>query len=179
MLLRLLQIFSLFLGMTWLLASTSYAQDQDILHPGERLNIIIYGESDLSGKYKISDSGTITMPLIGIIPVNNLTLEKLRQTISEKYADGYLINPVITVDLLENGHVYVMGEVRNPGQYEFQNKINALKAVALAGGFTYRANTEEFELLRNTDNKEEKKMMIDPYEVMIDGDIITIKERFF
>lgn len=159
--------------------SASIQNRDETLHIGDSVQVIVLGENDLSGVFTVAGDGTLSMPLIGSIPAGDTTIEILKTRITARLADGYLIHPVVELKKVKQGTVYILGEIRNPGRYTFGDTINTLKAVALAGGFTYRANTEKFELLRGEAGERGEKTQIPAQEIMQDGDILIVKERLF
>lgn len=150
-----------------------------VLGADDVINVTVYGENDLSKSYKIGSTGLISFPLIGEINVSGKTTRQVEQVLREKLLDGYLVNPDVSVEVASYRPFYILGEVRNPGSYDYTNGATVLKAVALAGGFTYRANKKEVQVLKT------KNAGSDLYDkVSVDtsigpGDIILVKERFF
>lgn len=119
------------------------------------------------------------MPLIGDVGIKGCSASQAKQIITERYADGYLLNPNITIEIISYKPIYVIGEVRAPGEYKFAPDMTVLKAVALAGGFTYRANKKSMSILRNKNNDMPAQKKYSPDDAVMPGDIITIKERLF
>jgi polysaccharide export outer membrane protein len=147
--------------------------------PDEELRITVYEEPELSSTYKVSGDGLISMPLIGDIQVNGLTLSEIDDKITAALSEGYLINPSVSIEVSKYRPFYILGEVRTPGSYSFVTDMSVLNAAALAGGFTYRANRKSVELLR-TRNSEAQIIKEHPVaEAVLPGDIILVKERFF
>lgn len=149
------------------------------LGPEDSLNIIVYGEDELSGEYKISDTGTIDMPLIGDVNLIGCTLNEAESKIKEKYSGGYLVDPSISSEIKNYKPFYITGEVRLPGRFDYVTGMNVIKAVALAGGFTYRANRKEIQILRNNYNGTPVYETHPVEESVKPGDVILVKERFF
>jgi polysaccharide export outer membrane protein len=153
--------------------------DSYVLGVDDVLKIVVYGEDKLSGKYKVGSSGTISFPLLDDINVAGKMLNEVEALIEAKLADGYLKNPSVSIEVESYRSFYILGEVRAPGSYSYKNNINVLKAVAVAGGFTYRANKKHVRILKT------RKDGSDIYEEMPvnaavePGDIILVKERFF
>jgi len=148
------------------------------LGPGDELKITIFHEDDLSGTYKIDGTGSISMPLIGNINISKLSLPELEENLINAYSQDILKNPKITVEVLNYRPFYIVGEVKNPGSYPFVEGMNIINAVALAGGFTYRAKENSMTITRTIANKQ-KKENLEPQNLVLPGDIIEIEERFF
>ena len=148
------------------------------LGSGDQIKVTVYGEDDLSGEFELDGSGTISMPLIGAVTLGNQILTNAETLIVEKLADGYLINPRVSIEVLNYRPFYILGEVKEPGSYAYVSGMTVLNAVALASGFTYRASESKIEVTRKVDG-EEVKMRIEVTAAVLPGDIIRVPERFF
>lgn len=148
------------------------------LGSGDEIRIIVYGEEDLSGEFEIDGNGKISMPLIGNVIVGGKDLNEAEGLIAELLADGYLITPRVNLEVLNYRPFYILGEVDQPGSYPYVNDMTVLNAVALASGFTYRANKKKIEITRKLDGREQK-VTVDITTQVLPGDIIRIAERFF
>lgn len=148
------------------------------LGSGDQVRVTVYGEEDLSGEFELDGTGTISLPLIGTVAVGGIDLGGAERLIEEKLADGYLINPRVSIEVLNYRPFYILGEVKKPGSYPFVNGMTILNAVALASGFTYRANEKKITITRKIDG-EESKMQVDGTALVAPGDIIRVPERFF
>lgn len=178
-----------FLGM--LLATHGMALAADVAPPqepttlgeayrlgaGDKLRVTVYNEDDISGEYEVDSSGNISVKLIGVVPAAGRTLPELSKAIETKLLDGYLLNPRVAIDVLNYRPFYVLGEVNTPGSYPYVAGITVLKAIALAGGFTFRARTSKIELIHA--NQPDQPILVDQNTLLLPGDIIRIKERFF
>ncbi|MEM7617854.1 MAG: polysaccharide biosynthesis/export family protein [Pseudomonadota bacterium] len=160
-------------------APSTFEISKYLLGPQDELNIIIYGENNLSGTYSIDEVGYISIPLINELKLSNLNLRQAEKYITEKLADGYLVEPSVSIEVVTYRPFYILGEVRKPGSYAYISGMNTQKAAALAGGFTYRANRKNIEIMRASEegNNKYKKFPIDTE--IFPGDIIMVKERFF
>ncbi len=147
--------------------------------PEDSLAVVVFGEKELSGIYTIDNTGAISMPLIGEVVLAGCTLRKAEDVISTHYADGYLVSPSVSIEISDFRPFYILGEVKLPGKYDFAAGMNVLKASALAGGFTYRANRKVAKILRYGANGQavyHKQRLEDAVQP---GDVITIQERLF
>lgn len=155
------------------------AQDH-IFSSGETLHISVLNENDLTGEYKIDDTGTILMPLIGKVHVAGLSADEIEIFLTTYLKDGYLWNPVVSITAVHKKGFYILGGVKNPGHYEMPNdELNVLKAVALAGGFSRRANKTKFEIVRYKNGQEFSTTDNPPNTLLSAGDLIIVKEGFF
>lgn len=149
-----------------------------ILGAEDKIKITVFGEQDLSGSFKIGGDGNISMPLVGIVQLQNLTLRQAEDLIEEKLRDGYLKNPSISIEVAESRPFYILGEVRRPGSYNYINGMSVLQAIAISGGFTYRANRKSVDILRGQ-AAPSKPLSVLPEMPVQAGDIIFVRERFF
>jgi polysaccharide export outer membrane protein len=147
--------------------------------PGDKIKITVFGEPDLSSIYTVNDKGIIAVPLIGDVSVAGLNVTDLKNSLIRLFSDGYLKNPSISIEVSEFRPVYVMGEVREPGSYSYIAGMSVLNLVAIAGGYTYRADDDEVIILRQIQNDQIKLQDIKPDQKLEPGDILLIKERFF
>ena len=123
--------------------------------------------------------GTVTLPLIGDVDVQGLSVKQAERRLVERLADGYIKYPNVTIEVLKFRPFYVIGEVRAPGSYPYELEISVLQAIAIAGGYTYRADQDDIEILRASEAEFKVIEGVDEDTVIIPGDIISIKERFF
>lgn len=147
------------------------------LGSGDRLKITVFGEELLSGEFQVDGSGNISYPLIGEVAARGLSLRELQQRLDEKLRDGYLVKPRISLEVMNYRPFYILGEVNKPGKYEYVTGINLYNAVAMAGGYTHRARQNRAEITRANPDKIIKNA--DHSTIILPGDIIYIRERFF
>jgi protein involved in polysaccharide export with SLBB domain len=144
---------------------------------GDKLKVAVFGEENLSGQFEVNAMGQVSMPLIGEIPAKGLSLQQFRDGIIRKLSDGYLNNPKVSAEMLNYRPIYVHGEVKNGGEFQFKNGLKLRDAIAMAGGFTYRADQSFIYISRDGEAEAAVKT---PAEVLIlPGDNIRIPERFF
>lgn len=144
----------------------------------DELNIVVYDEPELSLKeVRVSSTGTISMPLIGQIKVEGLTLSQVEQTIHNLYLGDYLKTPNISVSVIEYRQFYVDGEVNKPGGYSYREGMTVQRAIALAGGFTERANKSKISIVREDLGKTVDNVTLS--QRVSPGDVITVSESFF
>lgn len=148
------------------------------LGTGDKLRVNIYGEEDLSGEFFVDGSGQVQLPLVGQVKAASLTIHEFVAEITNALKEGYLKDPKVSVEVLNYRPFYIIGEVNKPGEYPFENGLNVLGAVALAGGYTYRANDSSVYVRRAGTNKEES-VPAEATTKVYPGDIIRIAERLF
>ena len=150
--------------------SSSYS-----LASGDQLQIVVFRHPDLSGEFSLDGEGYLALPLVGEIAADGLTTRQLEDELESRLkADGFLVSPQVGVQLATYRSFYVLGEVGTPGSYEYRNGITVINAVALAGGYTARADQSSVTIGRGACRFDtQADSFVNP------GDIITIDERFF
>jgi protein involved in polysaccharide export with SLBB domain len=160
------------------LAQEMTGNDLYKLGSGDRLRVTVYGEKDLSGDFDVDGSGTVSLPLIGEVRAAGLGLRDLESAIEEALKNGYLVEPKVSVEVLNYRPFYILGEVKTPGKYAYVSGITVLNAVAMAGGYTYRAREGVAEILR-AGNTESITSDTPDTTLVLPGDVIRIPERYF
>ena len=148
------------------------------LQPGDKINVLVFGEQNLSGQYDIDQSGQISLPLSGTIKAQGLTQSELEQALAKKFRSEYLRNPKVTVTVLTLAPYYMMGEVKNPGQFAYKSGLNVLTAMAIAGGPTYRASRNTVEIQRRGETTK-REYPVSASVPVLPGDVINVPERYF
>lgn len=148
-----------------------------ILDTGDQVKIVVFGHADLSGQFVVSSTGKVSMPLIGEVNAKGLNLRQLEQAIIRKLRPDFLKNPQVSAEVANYRPFYIIGEVKNPGTYPYVNGMRILNAVAIAGGFTYRAR--ENEMLITRAKGKGKPQRVSPNTKVFPGDVIEVMERYF
>lgn len=112
--------------------------------PSDELKIIVFDEPALSGAFRVDADGTIPYSLVGRVPVAGKTAREVEQLLTTRLLDGYVRQPRVTVEVAQfrSRKVFVMGEVRTPGQYALDGDVTLLEVLALAGALTDSAGDE-------------------------------------
>lgn len=147
-----------------------------LLDAGDRLRVVVFGHQDLSGEFAVNSDGLIAFPLAGEVRAAQLTPQELETAIAGALEPKYLRNPRVSVEVLNYRPFYIMGEVRGPGSYPWSSGLTVRNAVALAGGYTYRAK-ENYVLITRAGTAEAKAA--DPAAQILPGDVIEVPERYF
>jgi len=149
------------------------------LSSGDVISITVFNEPDLSLKtIKLNENGGFNYPFLGEIDAKGLTSLKLQQKVTQLLTGDYLINPKVSVSVIEYRQFYITGEVKTPGGYPFQPGLTVRKAIALAGGLTERASENKMTIIRETDpNNRPLKVGMD--DLVMPGDSLTIDQGFF
>ncbi|WP_439633929.1 polysaccharide biosynthesis/export family protein [Glycocaulis sp.] len=148
------------------------------LGSGDRLRVIVFGEDALSGEYTVDGSGAVSLPLIGEVRAGGLTLREFQRAAESSLSEGYLNDPRVSAEVMNFRPYYIMGEVREPGEYPFTSGLTVVNAVATAGGFSYRANTRRV-FIKRAGAAQEEEFPLTVSTPVQPGDTIRIGERFF
>jgi len=147
---------------------------------GNKITVSVFEEANLSGDYDVLSNGTLMMPLIGSVDVQGLNLTNAAQVIGQKLIQsGYLINPKVTLAMAQPQTVKIMGEVIDTGEFPYSENLTILGLVAHASGFSYRADQNEFDIVRTQADGLER--LIEGYisTRVKPGDIVRVRERYF
>ena len=145
---------------------------------GDRLRITVFDQKDLSTTYAIDQAGYISFPLIGAVPARGRTLQELEGQIAAKLKQGYLRDPDVSIEIDRYRSIFVMGEVGQPGQYSYVPGMTIQNAIAVAGGFTSRANQGNADVTRKI-NGNIMTGRVNISNPVLAGDTIYIRERLF
>ncbi len=149
-----------------------------LLDTGDRLRIFVYGQPNLSRSYTLDHDGRITVPLIGQVSARGMTTAGLEGAIKSRLGTQFVRDPQVTVDILQNRPFFILGEVKNAGQYPYVSGMTIETAVAIAGGYSERASTKRFRLQRRINGFVEVIEAPGDYIVQA-GDTVTVFERWF
>ncbi len=148
------------------------------LASGDRLRVIVFGQDAISNTYAVNSSGNLSMPLIGSIRAQGLTTVALERGIESKLRDGFIREPKVSIEVDAYRPFFVLGEVTTAGQYPYIAGMTAETAIAVAGGFTPRANKYDVDLTRVVDGHPVTASV--PVDQPVKpGDTIFVRERFF
>jgi polysaccharide export outer membrane protein len=156
-----------------------YTANGYLLGAGDQLRIITYGEDQLTGDFTVDDQGKISLPLLGNVQAAGSTPEQLGRNIAEGLQKaGVMREASVAVQVLAYRPIFVLGEVAKPGQYPYQPGMTMLTAVAVAGGFTYRAVQDYADDVR-TQNGTVAQGNVTPQSFLAPGDVIRVYMRRF
>lgn len=176
-----LLLFGLLFAGQW--PSSVAAQDNSAvaayrLGSGDEVRVTVFGHKDLSGEFTIDGRGIVSLPLIGNVQAGGLEVRRFEENIIAKLKPDYLKNPRVSAEVLNYRPFYIIGEVKKPGSYPFVNGMSVVNAVALAGGYTYRARENRLLIIRGNDTTRAKQPANHDTAVL-PGDVIEVPERFF
>lgn len=148
------------------------------LGAGDILKITVFNQEDLSGEYTLNGAGQISLSLIGTVDAKKISVLQLKQRIVDMLKPDYLLNPRVSIEVLNYRPFYILGEVKEPQSYPYVAGMSYLNAVAIAGGYTYRAKKDYVMVIRaNDQDKEPVEMQMD--DRLMPGDMVKVEERFF
>jgi polysaccharide export outer membrane protein len=142
------------------------------------LRIIVFEQNQLGGEFVVDQDGAVSLPLIGRVQVAGLVTDQAEKLITGGLTGGGLKNPKVNIDVLHYRPVYVYGEVTRPGAYDFAGNPTVIDAVTLAGGYTYRAQTDGLSIMRYGD-PERRRWAVGETMQIGPGDTIFVPERWF
>lgn len=148
------------------------------LESGNKLRINVFEEPGLSGSYDVKPDGDVAMPLIGGVKAAGLTAKEFANRLRIRLSQGYLKDPRVAVEVENFRPIFIHGEVRKSGEFPFRAGLTLRDAVALAGGYTYRAD-ESYVLLNRRSKAQPVRVRMPNAAAVLPGDNIRVPERFF
>ncbi len=116
----------------------AYAQSPSLqsyrVAAGDKLGITVFGQADLSDEPIVDQNGNIRMPLIGDVRAAGLSLNDVEKNIEQALGQGYVKRPKVTAKITAFRPIHVLGMVRTPGLYPYQQGQSVFAAVMRAGG---------------------------------------------
>lgn len=180
LLMFMLPVFMLF-GSAPCRAQNDSSAEADVsyrLGAGDKLQINVFNQDDLTGEYILDGNGHFTMHLIGQVDAVGKTSDELEALLISRLKPDYLVNPRISVGVKSYRPFYIIGEIKRPNSYAYVDGMTYLTAVAIAGGYTYRAKKDRVYVVRGGGSDGEERRL-DVKERVRPGDIIRISERMF
>jgi polysaccharide export outer membrane protein len=150
-----------------------------LLEAGNRIRVTVFNEGNLSGDFTVDPAGNIALPLVGNVPASGITAKALAKRIEAVLKkDAYLNEPRVAVEVQTFRPFYVLGEVRQPGEFAYMTGMTVLSAIAKAGGYDYRAREGEVILVRQ-EHEEQREYHAVERTPILPGDIIRVLQRRF
>ncbi|MBZ0146283.1 MAG: polysaccharide export protein, partial [Pseudorhodoplanes sp.] len=128
-------------------AAPGFAQPYT-LDTGDRLRISVFGQEGVSNSYLVDAGGYVNIALVGPVAARGLTPPSLAQAIAARLREGYIREPHVSVEVEAYRPFYILGEVNAPGQYPYQPGMSVETAIAIAGGYSPRADKRNAMLTR-------------------------------
>jgi protein involved in polysaccharide export with SLBB domain len=148
------------------------------LGPGDKLRVSVFNREELTGEFTVGTQGRISYPLVGEVEVAGQTVPEFTNQLSEQLRNGYVRDPIVSVEIAQYRPFYILGEVNRPGAYPYSPGMTVMGAVATAGGFTYRANSRRVFVQRPGETGEEARPLTSSTMVQ-PGETVRIPERLF
>jgi len=147
-------------------AGEAAAADAYKLNPGDVLQIAVWKEEGLQQQVLVLPDGNISFPLAGHIKAAGLSPEQLQNVLQNKLKN-FFADPVITVTVVQVGgnKIYVIGQVRNPGEFPANRPVDVMQALSLAGGLTTFAADGDIKVLRRDASGAQKALAFNYSEV--------------
>lgn len=126
--------------------------------PADVLSISVWNHSDMNQTVTVRPDGQVSFALIGDIQAVGLTPLEMQGAMEKALGDYIDLLPgevSVVVDAVHSYKVSVLGEVRRPGRFEFQNQASILDVLAEAGGLTEFASSSNIRILRSKDGQTE------------------------
>ena len=162
-----------------------------VLQPSDLIRVIVFQEGDLQRDVRITQEGSVSLPLIGTIELKNKSVHQAEDIIRQLYDRDFLVNPQISITVLEYSQrtAQVIGAVNAPGAIAFppEQKMGLLEAIARAGGFSRIAERRRVRLTRTLSDGKSENFLINADELiqgnsaepwlLVKGDVIFVPER--
>ena len=154
---------------------------------GDTFEVRVYGEPELSSKYRVGPDGKIDFPMCGPLEVGGQTSSEVAALIT-RCLKNYLKAPMVSVLEVEVGSrrkVTVFGFVQKPGTFPYEERMSIVQAVAAAGGFAQFAGQNAITVTRVTQSGEEQKFRVPVQDIgtgkapnfyLLPGDIVYVPE---
>ena len=135
-------------------------QGNFLIGPGDEIDIFVFGEEKLTGRFTVSPTGVLSFPLIAPIPVVGMTTSQLSKRL-DLALQGMVKNPRIAVNVLgvRSFQVYFAGEVKRVGAVQLTSETSFLQALTLAGGLSEFA-TGRIVLIRQLGNNKVRRFAL-------------------
>ncbi len=149
------------------------------LGAGDRIRVTVFEQEGLTNTYSVDQSGYFAFPLVGSVPARGHTAQEIEGDLASRLlGQGFLRDPDVSVEIDRYRPIFVMGEVGSAGQYSYVPGLTVQKAIAIAGGFTARANQGTVDITRDINGKvmTGRVLTSDP---LLPGDTVYVRERLF
>jgi polysaccharide export outer membrane protein len=163
------------------------------IHEQDMLYVEVFGEADISRRYKVSSQGEINHPLLQKVRLSGLTLEEAEALLTERLKKDFLVDPRVSVRVERSTarRVFIFGEVKKPGTYDVppDQPMSLLRLFSLAGGFTELAAITRVLVVSQVDGSE-RTLKVNVSDILRGrgavrdiplrpGDIVTVPQTIF
>ncbi len=150
-----------------------------LLDAGDEVRVVVYEVENLPQTFKVDASGHISLPMAGVVSARGRTVHQLERAIADRLRGRYVKEPKVAVQVVAYRPFYVLGEVKNAGQYAYINGLTVEAAVAVAGGYTERAYLAEARVVRPGPEGSSIVSYVPGGYPVRPGDTIYVPERWF
>jgi polysaccharide export outer membrane protein len=148
------------------------------LGAGDKLKVSVFNEPTLSGEFSVGTDGMLSLPLVGDLRVLGDSATIVASKYQSALANGYLRDPKVSAEIISFRPFFILGEVKTPGQFPYASGMTALNAIALAQGFSPRAERSVV-FIRRAGAADEVAFRLSPDLRVWPGDTIRIGEKYF
>ena len=164
-------------------AQPAPSQDAYVLGPGDTIDVVVYGEADLSRTVTIKPDGSVSLALLGEVKAAGKTTKQFADQLVTLYAK-YLKQPSITVTVRDFRveRIYILGQVSRPGEYQLRQAVGIMELLASAGGPTNRADLAKVVVIRGKTEAMQLNLLEafatnrNPDVKLLAGDVLFIPE---
>jgi polysaccharide export outer membrane protein len=147
------------------------------LDAGDIVTVSVYGDDNFGKTYKVDETGTIGLPLVGPVAVRGLTVNEAAGKIAGELARSFIRNPSVTVQIETYRPFFIQGAVKNGGQFPYVPGMTVRAAVSTAGGYSETANRNKVTIYRQQ-GSQMYKATVDLDFPIYPGDTIVVAERW-
>lgn len=149
-------------------ATGTETKEEYLIGLGDQLQIMVWKEPDLTQTMSVRIDGRISLPLVGDVQAAGKTIRDLKKTLEEKYS-AVIAEPAVSVMLTQSKswRYYIIGQIRQPGEFPIDFPITVLQAIAKSGGFLEWAKTDKISIVRRGGSRE--TIVSFNYEALVNG----------
>lgn len=141
----------------------------------DELRVTVLGLDSATNTYRVGDTGVISIPMLGAVPVAGKTVAEAEEAIAAGLRTRQIVlDPKVSAQVQTYRPFFILGEVQRPGQYAYVPGMSVVTAVSVAGGYTFRANTKRARIIRDA-----RDAPANSTATVLPGDTITIPESWF
>lgn len=150
------------------------------LGPDDQVRVTVFNDPRLTGEFRITDNGMLALPLVGSVPAAGKTTTEVERAVERVMAQRSLFrDPSVAIQVIEYRPVFVLGQVERGGRFPYQPGMTALSAIAVAGGFNYRALQGTVSVTRVGTDGQAQEFRAGRQALLQPGDVVTVFERRF
>lgn len=148
--------------------SGTEAQSEYVIGLGDELQVLVWKEPELAQSMSVRIDGRISLPLIGDVQAAGKTIRDLKKILEEKYG-AMIAEPAVSVMLVQSKswRYYIIGQIKEPGEFPIDFPITVLQAIARSGGFLEWAKTDQISIIRQEGGNE--SIIPFNYEALVKG----------